>query len=312
MSNPKSFTTPVLLCVFNRPELTSQVVEAMRRVKPSRIYVSADGPRSEVISDSNKIREVREVINTIDWPCELHLRFLEENLGCGMAISSAIDWLFEHETEGIILEDDTVPTSAFFPFCSAMLELYREEDNVFMISGTNFFPDVVCDASHFLTRLPAAWGWATWRRSWMNYDYEVNEWKNIEIRRNLLLQIDNPTTRLYAEICLDDVINSKVNTWDYQWQLLGLFSGFFGVTSGENLVTNIGVEGTHSNKRSRSHHLPTSMKFKVPDLTDLSKVDEPNDRYDRRFIQKRVLPIVVKRKLRVIINQIILKFKLKL
>jgi hypothetical protein len=310
MSNSKSFATPVLLCVFNRPELTSQVVDAMRIAKPSKIYVSADGPRNEIVSDSTKTREVRDVINSIDWPCELHLRFLEENLGCGKAISSAIDWFFENETEGIILEDDTVPTSAFFPFCSAMLELYREVDNVFMISGTNFFPNAVSDSSHFLTRLPAAWGWATWRSAWMNYDYEVNEWKNLEKRRKLLSQVDDRTTRIYAEICIDDVIKSKVNTWDYQWQLLGLFSGFLGVTSAENLVTNIGVEGTHSSRRSRSHHLPTSMKFEVPDLTDLSKVYEPNDRYDRRFIQKRVLPIVVKRKLRVIFNQVISKFKL--
>ena len=83
MSNSKSFATPVLLCVFNRPELTSQVVDAMRIVKPSKIYVSADGPRNEIVSDSTKTREVRDVINSIDWPCELHLRFLEENLGCG-------------------------------------------------------------------------------------------------------------------------------------------------------------------------------------------------------------------------------------
>lgn len=298
MSGLDDFSTPVLLCVFNRPELTLQVIEAMREVAPTKIYVSADGPRVDVTSDAVNCGKVREAIATIDWDCELHIRFLDENLGCGKAISSAIDWLFENEDEGIILEDDTVPTPAFFPFCSVMLDTYRTDSRIFMVSGTNFFPSTTSECMHFFTRVPAAWGWATWRRAWELYDFEVHDWKDLQTREGLLSKVDNRVMRNYARICLDDVVQSRVNTWDYQWQMLGLFGGKYGVTSGANLVTNIGIEGTHSNKVSKSHLLPISIDFQVVNSGGLSAIVKPEKKYDRRFILRRIMPIVIKRKLR--------------
>jgi len=98
--------TPVLFLVFNRLDTTKQVFEAIRRAKPPRLYVAADGPRDSKPDEDNKVKAVRDyVIGHIDWDCEVKTLFREKNLGCKYAVSGSIDWFFENEEMGIILED---------------------------------------------------------------------------------------------------------------------------------------------------------------------------------------------------------------
>ena len=298
LNDSGTFSTPVLLCVFNRPDLTKKAIDRLRAVKPQKIYVSADGPRTGVPADLNNCMLVREAVHSIDWECDLKVRFLDENMGCGRGIASAIDWFFENETEGIILEDDTLPVPDFFPFCSSMLEKYRDESQINMVSGTNFFPHLTQDVNHFFTQLPAAWGWATWRRAWESYDFDINWWQDTNCRENILSHVESRIMRSYMTHCLNDVVSTKVDTWDYQWQFLGLKQKAIGVTSGVNLVTNVGVQGTHSLKRSKSHFLPTANSVLVSGCPESVGPFALHEKYDRRFLMKRVLPVVLKRELR--------------
>ena len=107
----KTLTAPVLFLIFNRPETTQQVFSAIKKAKPPRLYVAADGPRSDYPYESEGCEIVRSIATNVDWDCEVKTLFRETNLGCGLAVTSAIDWFFEQESEGIILEDDT--TQAF-------------------------------------------------------------------------------------------------------------------------------------------------------------------------------------------------------
>ncbi|PID60307.1 hypothetical protein CSB45_00540 [candidate division KSB3 bacterium] len=110
---------PVLFLIFNRPDVTAQVFAAIRQAQPSKLYVAADGARPENAGEVERVAQTRQVVlNSIDWPCELKTLFRETNLGCRMAVSSAIDWFFEHGEQGIILEDDCLPDQSFFGFCS--------------------------------------------------------------------------------------------------------------------------------------------------------------------------------------------------
>src|SRR5687768_14616414 len=99
---------PVLLILFNKPDTTRQVLEVVRQQRPTKLFLAADGPRPHRPGDRAACAEARAVTDSIDWPCEVYRRFLDENLGCARGPSDAISWFFEHVEDGIILEDDCV------------------------------------------------------------------------------------------------------------------------------------------------------------------------------------------------------------
>ena len=134
----KRLKTAVLLVVFNRPDTTRKVFEAIREAKPPRLYIAADGPRPDVESDIEKCAKTRMIADEVDWNCEVKTLFRKENLNCGLGPSTAFTWFFQHENEGIILEDDCVPSQSFFWFCEDLLKRYRDDDRVFHIGGNNF------------------------------------------------------------------------------------------------------------------------------------------------------------------------------
>jgi GT2 family glycosyltransferase len=124
---PHPLKTAVLFLIFNRPDTTKQVFAAIRKAKPPKLYVAADGPRADNPGEAEKVEQVRLIATNIDWDCELKTLFRDENLGCGKGVSSAITWFFENEGEGIILEDDCLPSQSFFWYCEELLERYRED-----------------------------------------------------------------------------------------------------------------------------------------------------------------------------------------
>jgi hypothetical protein len=169
--------------IFRRPDFTSRVFEQIRNVRPARLYIAADGPRSGREGEQQLCIETRAIIEQIDWDCELKTLFREKNLGCKMAISSAIDWFFEQEEEGIILEDDCLPNQSFFRFCDTMLEKYRNDDRIRHISGCNLQHGKKWGtASYYFSNLTHAWGWANWRRVWKDYDRDLKLYDTKDVK----------------------------------------------------------------------------------------------------------------------------------
>lgn len=234
--------SPVLFLVFNRPNTTIKVFDAIREVKPSRLYISSDGPRPKNDSDISEINAVRDyVLAHIDWECEVKTLFRESNLGCKDAVSSGISWFFENEDEGIILEDDCLPNQSFFRFCDSLLDKYRHDERVRHISGVNFIGnDVVTESSYYFSRFTHVWGWASWKRVWKDYD------KNLELLERFL-RSDNlwniyPDKRIIELIKkeLMRVKNGELNTWDFQYLFLNLIQNGLTIIPCKSLVENIG------------------------------------------------------------------------
>jgi len=166
-----TLTSPVLFLIFNRPETTQQVFSAIRKAKPPRLYVAADGPRSDYPNEDEKCEHSRKIATNVDWDCEVKTLFRDQNLGCRLAVSQAISWFFENEPEGIILEDDCLPSQSFFWFCQELLEDFRNDKQVGAICG--FYSnelDYKPSASYFFSRYMRVWGWAGWRRTFEEYD----------------------------------------------------------------------------------------------------------------------------------------------
>lgn len=174
---------PVLFLIFNRPDTTRKVFAEIRRAKPARLYIAADGPRKERTTDIALCEQTRDIINEIDWPCQSYTLYRKENLGCKLAVSSAINWFFEREESGIILEDDCLPHPTFFKFCEIMLERYKDDTRVMHIGGSNFQEGMIRgDGDYYYSKWTPVWGWASWRRAWKNYDVNMVKW--IEFKKN--------------------------------------------------------------------------------------------------------------------------------
>ena len=242
-------SSPVLFLLFNRSDCTKQVFEAIRIVKPEKFYIAIDGPRRGNTNDVTKIAAVKEVVlNNIDWVCEVKTLIRDTNLGCKEAVSSAINWFFSNEAEGIILEDDCLPNVSFFRFCDTLLEKYRDDDRVRHISGVNFMDsDNKVAESYYFSKITHVWGWASWRRVWKEYDKDLLLLDKF-INNKRLLDI-YPDKRIMSKLVEDyrRVKSGKQGTWDFQYQFANFINNALCIIPRESLVINIGFgsESTH-------------------------------------------------------------------
>lgn len=241
--------TAVLFLVFNRPDTTAKVFEAIRKAKPPRLYVAADGPRLNRQGEAEKVTRVRELATAVDWPCEVSTLFREENHGCKYAVSGGISWFFKHEEQGIVLEDDCLPSQSFFWFSEELLNRFRDDERIFMISGFNNYT-FYGHHEYFFSSIGGIWGWATWRRAWSKYDVEINQ-----LEAKYGSEFYKLKYYLGDKIYLTrkqhwEALKNGLDTWDYQWSFVRHFNNGLSVVPSVNLISNIGhgVDATHTVK----------------------------------------------------------------
>ncbi|WP_239645492.1 methyltransferase type 11 [Mycobacterium sp. UM_CSW] len=240
---------PIILIVFNRPDTTRQVFETIRAAKPEKLMVIADGPRSNRPDEAEKCAATREIIEEVDWDCEVHRNFSETNMGCRLRVSSGISWAFELVDKAIILEDDCVPSSSFFHYCADLLDRYESDERIMMVSGDNhLFGHAGTSDSYYFSRYPHIWGWATWRRAWAKYDLNMMHWPEIRDRKLFDQYLPKLSERYHWESAFQSVYDGKLDTWDYQWVYSIWANSGLCVAPARNLVRNIGFHhaGTHT------------------------------------------------------------------
>lgn len=254
----KILNTPILFIIFNRPQTTRRVFEEIKKSKPTKLYIVSDGPRNS--SDEILCKEVRGIVDKIDWDCRVFKNYSDVNLGCKKRVSSGIDWFFENEELGIILEDDCLPDQTFFRFCEEMLIRYRDDERVGMVSGDNFqFGKVDNMHSYFFSRYSHIWGWATWRRAWQNYDVNISSWPKKKADKFLDEVFDKKKDIIYWSLIFDDVYNSKIDTWDYQWSYAFFVNKYLSVIPAKNLISNIGFDAINSTHTRRFNKFSNMM-----------------------------------------------------
>lgn len=267
LTPPAPLQTAVLFLVFNRPDTTAQVFEAIRKAKPPRLYVAADGPRVDRAGEAERVSKVREIATAVDWPCDVKTLFREENLGCKYAVSGGISWFFEHEEQGIILEDDCLPHPDFFTFCETLLDRYATDDRVWVITGDNFQNGVRRgEASYYFSRYNHVWGWASWRRAWHKADMDIRfwpEWKTSTAWREFW---PDSLARKYWEKMFDLMHRAMIDSWDYPWMASVWYYGGLTATPNVNLVSNIGFgeDATHTTPKNGA-----DFEFPVQPLGDV-------------------------------------------
>lgn len=244
--NPSNIDVAVLLIFFVRPEMTRKVFEQIRLARPSRLYLYQDGARPGNESDRINVEKCRQIVSEIDWECEVHRLYQEENKGCDPSEYLSQKWFFEHEEMGIILEDDDVPSQSFFPFCKELLEKYKDDERIYCISGMNHLGTFAEDyADYIFTTNQSIWGWASWRRCidmwdtkmpYLDSEYAVSRMK-----------------KLYSE--MDDTIrtctwhrDSSVEYYESIGWACQNSNNMLCIVPTKNMISNIGIgaDGTHA------------------------------------------------------------------
>ena len=252
-------TTPVAFIIFNRPAATRQVLNAIRVARPQQLYVIADAPRSNHPDDIAKCAATRAIIEEIDWDCQVFKNYADQNLGCGLRVSSGLDWVFQQVECAIILEDDCLPDQTFFPYCTELLAHYQDDERIMHISGNNFqFGQLRGEASYFFSHYTHMWGWATWRRAWQYYDYDIVKWTDLRSINWLESRLETPAAVANWQQIFEQMYNAKIDTWDYQWTFACWQNNGLCIHPQVDLVTNIGFtsEGTHTIRPNQFANLP--------------------------------------------------------
>lgn len=291
--------TPVLLIIFNRADTTRQVLDAIRKVKPTKLYVAADGPRADKPGEAERCAKAREAATAVDWDCEVKTLFQDENIGCGLGPARAISWFFEEEEAGIILEDDILASPAFFYFCQAMLRRYADDKRVTQVSGMNFQDGWVNDPKYdcYFSEAGPTWGWATWRRAWQYFDYYVPDFQS-QVEAGYLKDFfwNNYSTPWVLKH-LRDVFEGGhgVYTWDFQWLYAQYIQHGLSVVPNANLAANIGFggDGTHTTSSdSRFENKPIedlNFPLRLPPFV------RPDRIADRRYFKRKYEAHLVRR-----------------
>lgn len=239
----------VLLIIYKRESTTRRVFERIREVQPSRLYIAANAPNPTKIDDVEKCEKTRKCTEQIDWPCEVKRWYRDEHLSAGISISSAITWFFNNEEQGIILEDDILPHPDFFKYCDEMLERYRKDERIQLITGRNSFFETTPahECSYFFSKCLMIWGWASWRRVWQTYEFDLNKISQEEYLQKL--KTYNPKVRTYLTSIYKKMLNFKVDTWDHQFFVNQVMYDRYSIIPFTNMVENLGMgsaDSTHS------------------------------------------------------------------
>ena len=282
--------TPVALLIFNRPDTTERVFSAIARARPSKLLVVADGPRDSRPDEAARCEQTRAIIKRVDWDCEVITNFADRNMGCKLRVSSGIDWIFEQVEEAIILEDDCLPDPSFFRFCDEMLERYRDNERVGMVSGGNLqFGRQRGLGSYYFSKYTHIWGWASWRRAWKHYDRDITHWPEFKAQGLLEQMFATPGEQTYWQNSFQWVYEGSLDTWDVSWTFTALTHGLLQVVPNVNLISNIGfgADATHTHVVGVHANLPTqAIEFPLQHPTFVL----PNLEADRYIASDQLAP----------------------
>lgn len=252
--------TAVALIIFNRPETTAEVFREIARARPPKLLLVADGARTDHPGEAELCAATRAVVERVDWDCEVLTNYSDVNMGCQMRPATGLDWVFEQVEEAIVLEDDCLPHPTFFRYCDEMLEQYRTDERVMMISGDNWqFGRKRTPYSYYFSRYTHTWGWASWRRAWRHFDVEMKLWGMLRETNWLEDIFTDQRQAAYFRNCFEAAYTRTLTTvWDYQWFFACLAQNGLAILPNVNLISNIGFgsDATHTKETSVMARVP--------------------------------------------------------
>ncbi len=272
--------------VFNRPEKTARVWEQIRKAKPKKLYISADGPRENCPDDKDKCQKVHKIVRNVDWECDVKYLIHDKNKGCTLAGKTAFDWVFGQEEEMIQLEDDVLPTQSFFWFMQEMLEKYKDNRQICYVCAENYGIKYG-NATYFFSKYGGSWGWATWKRVYDLWEYKLDSLESYVENSDF---IDSFSSKFEYYFWKRKFFHYKYlggNTYDLQTIYLVHKENLVNIVPNINLVTNIGWDMEASNTKVKDLTDKVAMKFGNIKSFEISEIIHPTNIETIKAIDKR-------------------------
>ena len=262
------FKLPLLILTYNRSDKLLKLIKILNKIRPLKIYVSCDGPKNN--TDIKEIKKIHTTLNFVHKKTKIIKNFYKKNKGIKLAPQAGISWFFKKEKMGIILEDDCLPNDLFFKYTKKLLMKYKNNKKIFAICGYNPLEKTnFGDGFYFLSNYFLCWGWATWRRSWLSLDKNLNSFVRSGLERNLRQKFKNNIEFRYWKKTIKQVQENKIKTWDIQFGVSVWKNKSYCLLPNMNLVDNIGFDNTSTTS--------PGVKYKVAKVTDCNrKIKSPS------------------------------------
>jgi hypothetical protein len=262
-------STPVAFFIYNRPDLTQIVFEAIAQAKPKQLFVIADAPANP--AEEERVRQCRAIIERVDWDCEVIKKYPEQNIGARDGVPQGVQWVFSQVDECIFLEDDCLPDQSFFTFCESLLARYRDDERVMHINGGNFlFNQVPIDDSYYFSRyLFTGYGWASWKRAWKYYDVEMRSLNDFEAQGLWNSVLEEDDEREYWIHKLREVYSGELVSYCYPMFYAAWSQSGLAIMPSVNLVSNLGFrsDAIHTNTAYERMYLANIPRGSIAEIT---------------------------------------------
>jgi hypothetical protein len=234
---------PIALFVYNRPQHTERSVKFLKQnqlAAESRLFVFSDGAKTA--ADEDKVKEVRDFIKKIDGFKSVEIVERKTNMGLADSIIAGVDQLTDTYGQVIVFEDDLISSPFTLTYFNEALNRYRNEEKVMHIGAYMYALQTDGLPESFFYRAATSWGWATWERSWRNFE------PNIDL---LIAQFDHKKKNAFSiENSMNfwkqmkDFKKGKNNSWAIRWYASIFLKGGLTLNPAHSLVNNIGHDGT--------------------------------------------------------------------
>lgn len=274
-----SLNTPLVFVIFNRPHTTKRVWERIQCAKPRHLYIISDAPRPDKPSDIELVKQTRQIVEKINWPCKVIRDYAVENQGDFQRFESGLNLVFNDHDSMIFLEDDCLPDPSFFGFCENLLTRYAGHEKIGYINGSNLNWGLTKHLSDYYTsRYMFSWGHAMWKSSWKLFKSDLFYWKNPDFKSKVLnyfpdLPYKNalsPFPAISERMFWTQLFNHydefyekpgsivRKSGFDYYVKLALWAHEKWAITPSVNLIENIGFGAfaTHTDLVNKSHMVP--------------------------------------------------------
>ena len=261
MKNDALIQVPVAVNVFIRPEMLKKVFEVVKQARPSVLFLVGDGPRDGNKEDVLKIAQSREVVEDVDWECDVHRLYPDKNQGMYATYFNAQKYIFERVDRCIFLEDDVLVSKSFFKFCEVLLEKYKDDLRVHYITGHNYLGKYVePDSDYFFSGEGSIWGYAIWKRTYLsqNLEYTKNQYVTSRIE-HVAKQLKPGYEKLIRGYKNDMQYGGHVAGPEFYKNLLRFSQNQVCIVPTKNMVSNIGVGEGSVHSSTEINFLPKSI-----------------------------------------------------
>jgi hypothetical protein len=296
--NKPKIMAPVLFISFARLEYARPTFDAIKLVKPAKLYFYSNKARPDRPDELLQNDNIRDFTKEINWECDLHTFFRDEYVDIYTSLWSAIDWIFKYEESAIILEEDCVASMAFFDFCEQLLPIFKEDQRIWVISGNNFIENYNPNSyDYFFSYFPFLYGWASWRNRWQKVIRDrlpIEKIKEYQLYNQIYVRSKAARKALKFT---EKIVNTQA--WDYRFTISMKCQGGFGILPKVNLVSNIGLLGEHNKGEENTFYkrnLPIFSKYEINNPPPFIVPDYGYSEhwYNSYYLKKSSLPYKMK------------------